>query len=140
MPALSGDGRSVAFQSSATDLTEPDVDHVDDVFTRAAIAPTIIRVNPSLNQTAPATIARGTDAYFVVRGTYFLPDVKAYALAPGVTADTVTVLTEGRLTVHVVAAADAAIGTASVVVAVPGTGGGQNFGGAAVCTCLSVTG
>jgi len=139
-PSLSGDGRTVAFQSSATNLAEPDGDHVDDVFTRAAITPTITRVNPSLAQTAPATIARGTDAYFVLRGTYYLPDVKVYAFGAGLTADTITVLSENKLTVHITAAADAALGTASVVVAVPGTGAGQNFGGAAVCTCLQVTG
>jgi Tol biopolymer transport system component len=139
-PALSGDGRSVSFQSSATDLAQPDADHVDDVFTRAAITPTIVRVNPSLAQTSPATLARGTAAYFIVRGTYFVPDVKAYGFGPGVTADSVTVLSENQLSVHVTAAADAAVGTASIVVAVPGTGAGQNFGGAAVCTCLQITG
>jgi hypothetical protein len=37
------------------------------------------------------------------------------------------------------AAADATLGTASVVVSVPGTGAGQNAGAADICTCLQVT-
>jgi Tol biopolymer transport system component len=140
VPTLSGDGRSVAFQSSATDLVSPDGDHVDDVYTRAAITPTINKVAPSLNQSAPTEIARGTDAYFIVKGTYFLPDAKAYVFGAGLTADAPTILNDGQLTIHVTAAPDAAIGTASVVVSVPGTGAGTTFGAADVCTCLSVTG
>jgi Tol biopolymer transport system component len=139
-PALSADGRYVSFQSSATDLVDNDTDHVDDVFTRAAITPRISKVVPSLDKTAPATIAPGTDVYFLVRGTYFLPDVQAYALAPGLTSDPPLRLSETELTIHVTAAADAPAGTAAIVVAEPGTGGGQNFGSAGVCFCVQVTG
>jgi len=82
---------------------------------------------------------RGTAAYFVLRGTYFVPDVKVYVFGAGLSADSIAITNENRLTVHITAAADAALGTASIVVAVPGTGAGQSFGGAAVCTCLQVT-
>src|SRR6185312_12514473 len=102
-PALSGDGRYVSFQSSATNLVGDDTDHVDDVFTRAAIVPTINKVAPTLNQNAAATIARGTDAFFLVKGTYFLPDTKVIVAGNGLTSDTVTVISETQLSVHITA-------------------------------------
>jgi hypothetical protein len=138
-PSLSGDARSVAFQSSATDLVTPDDDHVDDVFLRAAIVPTIGSVKPSLDPNGPVTIARGTDKYFVVNGTYFLPDVQASVLGDGLSASNVTILGGGKLSLQIHAAPDAALGTATIVVALPGTGPGQYLGAADGCTCLSVT-
>ena len=82
-PALSGDARSVSFQSSASDLATPDTDHVDDVFTRAAIVPTIGQVHRHSTRPGRWTIARGTDVYFIIKGSYFMPDTQAYALGNG---------------------------------------------------------
>jgi Tol biopolymer transport system component len=139
-PALSGDARSVAFQSSATDLVSPDNDHVDDVFTRAAIVPTVNKVAPTLNPNAAASIARGTDAYYIVKGTYFLPGAKVYATGKGLTADAPTINSETQLTVHITAAADADLGTSGIVVGLPRTGAGQGLGAAGRCNCFTVTG
>jgi Tol biopolymer transport system component len=138
VPALSGDARSVAFQSSSTELVSGDTDHVDNVYTRAAITPTLNSVAPAVNPNAPTVIARGTSLQFLVKGTNFRSDTRALVFGDGLTADPPTILSEGQLKVVVHATADAALGTASVVVTVPGTGPGQNFGAAAVCTCLTV--
>ena len=65
-PALSGDGRSVAFRSAAPDLVGGDGNHVDDVF----IKPVTV---PSVSAVAPASITRGTSVTMTVNGTGFLP-------------------------------------------------------------------
>jgi Tol biopolymer transport system component len=138
-PSLSGDARSVSFRSSATDLVDPDADHVDDVFTRAAIVPTIGQVQPLSNPSGPVTIARGGDTSFKISGSYFFPDTQVHVFGPGLQVVNTFFGGEGLVTIEVTATPDAALGTASFVVALPGTGAGQNFGSAAVCSCLTVT-
>jgi Tol biopolymer transport system component len=132
VPSLSGDGRAVAFQSSATNLVSDDHDHIDDVFARAAIV-------PKINKITPTTIARGTTITFTIKGTYFLPDARVSVFGDGLTLNGFTVRSDTQITASVTAAADATLGTGNIGVALPGTGGGQNFGAADLCSCLSVT-
>ena len=103
------------------------------MFTRAAIIPTINRVTP-------ATVGRGTTTAVTIVGTYFLPETKVLIVAPGVTANQVSVNGESKLTVQISVAGDATIGPADIWVVVPGTGAGPNVGAADVCHCLDVTG
>ena len=110
------------------------------MFTRAAIVPTIGKVAPTFTPTAPATIARGTEVGLTIKGVYFLPDVRVFVFGNGLTFDSVIRLSATTITVRVIAAANADLATASVVVADPGTGAGESFGTAAICTCLEVTG
>jgi hypothetical protein len=137
---LSGDGRLVAFQSSATDLVGDDTDHVDDVFARAALVPSMTKIVPSDAPAGAPTIARGTSRYFTIKGTYFETGTQAFVLGNGLSYGATSVLGETQLSIQVTAAANADIGTATVIVVLPGTGAGQTFGAAAMCTCLDVTG
>lgn len=129
---MSGDGRSIAFQSSATNLVSDDTDHIDDVSDRAAIV-------PKINKITPTSIARGTTVTLTIKGSYFLPDARVSVIGDGLTLNNFFVISDSQIQASITATANATIGTGNIGVALPGTGGGQNFGAADLCTCLSVT-
>ncbi len=131
-PALSGDGRSVAFQSSAPDLVGGDGNHVDDVF----IKPVTV---PSVSAVAPSSITRGTSATVTVSGTGFLPGVTVLIPATGMSVGTVAVQSETKLTVQVTASPDAMAGTATLWIVLPGTGAGGTVSSVGLCPCLAVS-
>ncbi len=131
-PALSGDGRSVAFRSAAPDLVGGDGNHVDDVF----IKPVTV---PSVSAVAPASITRGTSVTMTVNGTGFLPGVTVLVPDPGMSAGAVTVQSETKLTVPVTASPDATTGTATLWIVLPGTGAGATVSSVGLCPCVAVS-
>jgi Quinohemoprotein amine dehydrogenase, alpha subunit domain III len=134
--AISGDGRYAAFSSNALNLVAPDENDAFDVFVRAVVSPTITMITP-------ATIARGASATLTVNGTGFLPGAQASASAltdPGVTVNSVTVVSENALQLSVTADPNAPTGTRHVTVWNPGTGPGPLAGASGICVgCLAVT-
>ncbi len=127
-PALSGDGRSVAFQSGAPNLTDGDTNLADDILTRSVTAPKITGLTPT-------SIARGTSATITVRGTGFLPGTIVWVPATGITVDRLTVVSETELTVRVTADFAAPPGATTFWVVLAGIAGGS----ADLCSCLIVT-
>jgi Tol biopolymer transport system component len=134
--AISGDGRYAAFSSNALNLVAPDENDAFDVFVRAVVSPTIEMITP-------ATVARGASATLTVDGTGFLPGARASASAltdPGVTVNSVTVVSENELQLSVTADPNAPTGTRHVTVWNPGTGPGPLAGASGICVgCLTVT-
>jgi len=135
--SVSGDGRYVAFDSSASDLVPRDGNGLSDVFVRAVVTPTVDSVTP-------ASLARGTTATLTVTGSGFFPGALASAEAftenGGVTVNSVTVLSETQLQVSVSVAADAPAGTRHLAVWNPGTGPGvlaTGYGGCADCLTIA---
>lgn len=134
--AISGDGRYAAFSSDALNLVTPDENDAFDVFVRVVVSPTIETITPT-------TVARGETATLTVTGTGFFPGAQASASAltdPGVTVDSVTVVSENELELTVTADPDAPTGTRHVTAWNPGTGPGPGAGAAGICVdCLTVT-
>ncbi len=131
-PALSGDGASIAYASSASDLIDGDHNQADDVFVRVVTI-------PSISGATPTSIARGTSATLTVDGVGFQPGTMVVLAADGVTVDSVVVVSETKLTVHVTAAPSAPIGPAVMWVVLPGTGAGSSVASIGVCPCLTVS-
>ena len=115
--ALSGDGRSVAFQSISPQLVDGDDNHVEDVFVKPVTVPTV-------TGTSPASVAHGTSTTVTVTGTGFLPGTTVLIPVDGVTVGAVTIQSETKLTVQIAAGANATNGPAFLWVVLPGTGPG----------------
>jgi Tol biopolymer transport system component len=134
--AISGDGRYAGFSSNALNLVEPDDNGVWDVFVRAVVSPTIGTITPT-------TVARGETTNITLNGTGFLPGAQASAsalTAPGVTVDSVNVVSETELVLSVTADPGAETGTRHVTVWNVGTGPGLLAGASGICVdCLTVT-
>jgi Tol biopolymer transport system component len=133
-PAISADGRYVAFASSATTLVGNDGNFAFDVFLRAAVTPTVESVEPS-------AVHRGDTKTLTVRGTGFIAPASVFVLgADGVAVQSVKVHSETKLTVAVGIDPAASTGERDVVVFPLGTGPGPLSTGFGVCFgCLTVT-
>lgn len=131
-PAVSGDGRYVAFQSGATNLLDGDANAEDDVFTRFVTVPKIASVTPS-------SVARGTAATLTVTGSGFLPGATVLVPVGGVTVGAVTVQNENQLKVTISVAGNAATGAVPLWVVLLGSGLGAANGAADICACVSIT-
>jgi Tol biopolymer transport system component len=139
VPSMSHDGRYVAFTSTAADLVDDDGTtgaNGADIFIRAVSTPTVSSV-------APSSLARGATATLTLTGTGFFPGsaVSLTALGgPGVTVNSVTVVSETTIQVSATAAPDAPTGARTVAVFKPGTGPGPLAAGYGLCiNCLTVT-
>ena len=134
--SVSADGRYVVFHSNASNLANGDGNGDFDIYVRSVSMPTIESVTPD-------TVAPGSSATLTVTGTGFLPGARATAkqvTPPGVTVDSVTVISETELEVSVSVDAGAAQGARTLMVWNPGTGPGASATTFAVCVdCLTVT-
>jgi Tol biopolymer transport system component len=138
-PAISADGRYVAFESTANNLIVGDSNEpsgVFDVFVRAV-------GEPAVESVVPAEVVRGTTATLTVTGSGFLPGAHVWMEAfglEGVTVTAVNVLSETRLEASVTVDPVAPIGQRHVVVWNPGTGPGDLATAWAFCLgCLTVS-
>ncbi len=101
-PAMSGDGRTVAFASWATNLVDPDGNGSPDVFLRAQPVPTVTMVSPSFG-------TAGTNVGVSIIGTSFLPGAEVSFQPAGITA-TVTNVTDTTITATLTIPANAPLG------------------------------
>lgn len=135
-PAMSADGRYVAFHSFAENLVGDDTNFVRDVFVRGFPQPTVAEATPS-------SLTRGTTTTVTLTGTGFVdtPVVLVTGSGGQVTTSNVAVVSETRVDVDVTVAVGAAIGGHNIILQLPGTGPGLNTGAAASCEgCLTITG
>ena len=131
VPAMSGDGRTVAFASYANNLVDPDANGSQDVFLRAQPVPTVTNATPSSG-------AAGTSVAVTISGTNFLPGAEVSFQPAGITA-TVTNVADTAITATFTIPANTPAGAVDVVVANPGTGAGPEFGTAGKCVdCFTV--
>jgi hypothetical protein len=121
--AISGDGRYIAYISSATNLVTNDTNHRWDV---------IVRANPDLTVTSasPQTAARGATTTITLTGTHFLPGVSAF-LGNNVTLTAVNLTSENQVALTINVESSATTGPRPVVVYNTGTGAGPLTGTAA---------
>jgi Tol biopolymer transport system component len=130
-PSLSGDGRSVAFDSSASNLIGNDTNNSRDVLVRANPAPVV-------SELAPGTLARGTTTPVTITGSGFVDGAVVFA-APveGVSFANVIVVAPGEILADATVAADAPVGMRHVLVHQAGTGVASATG---IClSCLTLT-
>jgi hypothetical protein len=127
--ALSGSGRYIAFVTLSA-ITPDDDNHVDDVFTRYS-------VRPSVRSVTGPWISRGAShSQVLVGGEEFLPGAKVAISGEGVTVHSLTVDTPQRIVLDVSVAADAPLGDRDVVVS---NAGGFGQADASCNGCLEVT-
>jgi Tol biopolymer transport system component len=133
-PAISADGRYVAFDSSAPSLVGNDRNGAFDVFVRGVVTPTVESVEPS-------ALDRGETRTLTVRGSGFVAPVSVFVpAAEGVTVQSVEVHSETKLTVSVRVDPGASTGERDLVVFPLGTGPGPLSTGFGLCSgCLTVT-
>lgn len=129
---ISADGRYVAFHSSASNLIDGDGNHDFDIYVRAVWMPKIDSVTPD-------TVAAGSSATLTAIGSKFLAPMVA-SVGPGVTVDSVTVISETELEVSVTVDPDASPGARTMHVWTPGTGPGTYATTGALCVgCITIT-
>jgi hypothetical protein len=121
--AISGDGRYIAYVSSASNLVTNDTNGRWDV---------IVRANPDLTVTSasPQTAARGATTTITLTGTHFLPGLSAF-LGNNVTLTAVNRTSENQVALTINVESSATTGPRSVVVYNTGTGAGPLTGTAA---------
>jgi Tol biopolymer transport system component len=137
--SMSHDGRYLAFASTAADLVDDDGTagaNGADIFVRAVSTPTVSSI-------APSSIARGATVQLTITGKGFFPGSLVSLAAfggPGVTVNSVTVVSETSIVIEATAAPDAATGARTVAVFRAGTGPGPLATGYGLClNCLTVT-
>lgn len=131
-PAISGDGRYVAFASDAKNLDDND-DGVTDVYVRFVIRPVVTSATPS-------SITRGATTTVTLHGSGFLNGATVAVSGAGLNVGATTVVDSRTLTVSITAAPDAPTGARDVTPTNPGTGPGTDRGstGRACAGCLTV--
>jgi hypothetical protein len=132
---ISSDARYVAFESFATNLDpdQPDTNAVADIYTRAAIPPTVTSV-------APASGAQGASVPVTITGTGFRPGTDVIVTGNGVSAGSIAVVDDTTITVTFTITAAAPLGARNVFVGNVGTRPGSTTGAGGMCTaCFTVT-
>lgn len=133
VPSVSGDGRYVAFQSGATNLSGGDSNARDDVYTRYVTVPKIATVSPS-------GAARGATVTITITGKGFLAGANVLVTGNGLTAGPISPQGETKLTFTLTVAANAPTGSRDVWVYLPGGGLGPAGGSADRCSgCLTIS-
>jgi hypothetical protein len=126
--ALSGNGKFVAF-TTLSPITPDDDNHVDDVFTRYSIRPTVTDLSPA--GVVPGNFRVGV----TVIGHGFLPGATASVSGTGVTVDAVQVDSARSLTVFLTVAEDAPTVARTLVVS---NNGAVGHADAHCVDCLAV--
>jgi Tol biopolymer transport system component len=133
LAAISGDGRTVAFSSAATNLVDGDTNGVRDVFLRAQPVPTVTSVSPNAHSSGGVAFA------VTVTGTNFLPGAQVN-FQPSVITAVATNVTDTTITATFTIPPGTPAGPVDVYVANPGTGPGPGFGAQGRCVgCFTVT-
>jgi len=131
-PALSADGRYVAFGSGASNLVGGDTNDVWDVFVRAN--PTV-----TVSGIAPGTAPRGVATAVTIAGTNLRSGVTVDA-GGDVAVSNVVVVDESTVTATFTPSPTASTGARNVSVTLPGTGPGAGTGTTGLClSCLTIT-
>jgi len=131
-PAISADGRYVAFHSSAPNLVAGDTNGAEDVFVRA---------NPvvTVSGTTPGEVAPGAVSHVTITGTGFQRGVDVSA-GSGVSVSGVVVVNESAITATFTVDPAAVPGPRTITVTIPGTGAGALTGSTGLCVaCLTIT-
>jgi len=131
--SISGDGRTVAFQSDATNLVDGDTNGVTDVFLRAQPVSAVLSLSPS---THPAD---GSPFAVTITGSNFLPGAQIRFAGSAITAS-VNAISDTTISATFTISVGTPSGAVDVYVANPGTGPGTTFGTTGSCAgCLTVT-
>jgi hypothetical protein len=113
-PALSGNGRWVAFYSQG--VLVPNDTSIPDIYVRPVIAPTIATISPP-------TVARGSTTALTVTGEGYTPStVVGFQYANGASVTSVVYVSPTELSVSVSASPGAQVGTRNVLVMDAGLG------------------
>jgi len=135
-PAISADGRYVAFESLASNLVSDDTNGQQDVIVRANPQPTVTEL-------APASLARATTTPVTVTGSGFIDGGLGLVVTGnggGVTFSNITVISPTEITADATVAAEANVGARDLSVLLLGTGPGLDAGASGICvSCLTVT-
>ncbi len=134
-PALSGDGRYVAFESEATnlDLLQPDTDGVRDVFVKFSREPRPTAISPPSG-------ARGTNVNVTISGTGFEAGDQVGFSGGGVTVTNVNVTGDGTITATFQIPPGAATGARKIGVSRVGGAWNTSLGAAGACDgCFTIT-
>jgi Tol biopolymer transport system component len=130
-PAMSRDGKYVAFATEATNAAPGDSNGEPDVVVRAVVVPHITGVSP-------ATITRGSTATLTITGTGFTAGPQVM-LGDGITVNATQWNSETSVTVTASVAPNAPTGGHDIFLGNPGTGPGSSSGAADICFgCLRV--
>jgi Tol biopolymer transport system component len=133
LPALSGDGKYVAFETDADNLLGGDVNAVSDIVVHATRVPTA--TNPS-----PVSIARGTSMLVTVHGVGFAPNLQLTTFAQGVQISGVAIINATMLTATITAGSNATVGSAPLLLFNPGNAWKPSSGAGGVCfTCVAIS-
>jgi Tol biopolymer transport system component len=132
-PAISRDGRTVAFATTANNLDPKATDGngASDVYTRATRIPTVTSITPS-------SVTRGTAVPYTITGDGFLTNPNPSVQGPSQVTFTVTTATNTSISGTITVGAGASTGLQTIYVGNPGTGAGQNTGAVGSCKCLTV--
>ncbi len=123
--SLSGDGRYVAFGTSANNLFPNDWNGLNDVVMRAARPVNITSVTPE-------HLPRGASTSITVQGTGFMAGATPHL--PGASLSNVLLVDEGTMTFDAHLPGTAAAGTKDLVILVPGSGAGLFTGSTGLCS------
>jgi Tol biopolymer transport system component len=140
-PAISGDGRYVAFTSTAHNLETPDTNPNPDIFVRAAIVPeidSVCAVDPNtLVCSDPAVLGPGSHTILILGRGFGLG--VTVLLGAGVSVTSTYPYSSNALVVTVNVAGSAAPGPRDASVANPGSGIGPTSGAMRTCAnCLTI--
>jgi len=135
-PDLSGDGRYVSFDSTATNLVGDDNNGLQDLFVHAATRPTVTSVSP-------ADLARGFSGTVTITGAGFRSGLVEADFGPGISVGSngnhvVTWVNDNQLSANVSVSTNAPTGSHSVGVFNAGTGPGPGAGAGGDCLCANV--
>ena len=132
LPAISADGRYVAFISAASNLVAGDTNHAADVVVRANPEPAVTGITPS-------SLPRGATTPVAIAGSGFITGASVVIDGNDHTVSNVHVVSPTEITANVTVDSDAALTARNVWVELPGTGPGFGAGALGVCaSCVTV--
>jgi Tol biopolymer transport system component len=133
-PAISRDGRTIVFATTASNLDPKvgDTNGDSDIYTRATRVPTVTSI-------APASVTRGSSVPYTITGDGFLTNPNPSVQGPSQVTFTVTTVTNTSISGTVTIGAGAPAGLQTIYVGNPGTGAGQGAGAVGQCKCLTIT-
>jgi Tol biopolymer transport system component len=128
-PALSADGRYVAFSSWADNLVAGDSNDDPDIFVRANPVVSVLSVVPDM-------LPIGATTSITITGTNFLPG--SIPIIPDGTVSNFVLVNETTMTLDLTVDSSAASGSVNVSVALVGTGAGPFTGSSGLCAaCIT---
>lgn len=141
-PAISDDGRYIAFSSAADNLVANDNNliNIGPGFFRSAFD-IFVRANPRVTvaSVVPGVVPIGATTAVTINGSGFLAAAVPKVSGNGVTLSNITIVDESTITMDVTVGSGALPGTRSVTVELGGTGAGPYTGSNALCdACVTL--